>query len=183
MFTDFHSILAGLRNHFYQLLNIHGINNVRQTEIHTAKPLIPAPSAFKIEMAIEKLKSHKSSGIDQIPAEKIEEGDRKIRSEVHKLTNSIWDKEELPEEWKESFIVPICKKAYKTDCSNYRDITFANQVQNFIQNPAVKINSILNKEELPEEWKELIIVINYKKCDKTIIIEAYQFCQMLTKFY
>ena len=126
MFTDFHSILAGWRNHFYQLLNIHGINDVRQTEIHTAKPLIPAPSAFKIEMAIEKLKSHKSSGIDQIPAEKIEEGDRKIRSEVHKLTNSVWDKEELPEEWKESFIVPICKKAYKTDCSNYRDITFAN---------------------------------------------------------
>jgi hypothetical protein len=34
------------------------------------------------------------------------------------------------------------------------------------------INSILNKEELPEEWKELIIVINYKKCDKTIIIYA-----------
>jgi len=26
---------------------------------------------------------------------------------------------------------------------------------------------------LPEEWKESIIVPNYKKCDKTIIIEAY----------
>jgi hypothetical protein len=45
------------------------------------------------------------------------------------------------------------------------------------------INSILNKEELPEEWKESIIVPNYKKCDKTIIIEAYHICQIHTKFY
>ena len=45
------------------------------------------PSAFKVELAIEKLKSHKLSGIDQIPAEMIEAGGRKIRSEIHKLTN------------------------------------------------------------------------------------------------
>jgi hypothetical protein len=84
---------------------------------------VPEPSAFKVEMAIEKLKSHKSSGIDQVPAEKIEAGDRKIRSEIHKLTNSIWNKEELSEKWKESFIVPIYKKPYKTDCSNYRGVS------------------------------------------------------------
>jgi hypothetical protein len=59
MFRDFHSILASWRNHFSQLLNIHTINDVRQTEIHTAKPLVPKPSAFKFELAIEKLKSHK----------------------------------------------------------------------------------------------------------------------------
>ena len=85
MVTEFHSILAGWRNHFYQLLNIHGINDVRQTEIHTAKPLVPEPSAFKVEMAIEKLKSHKTSGIDQIPTEKIEAGDRKIGCVIHNL--------------------------------------------------------------------------------------------------
>jgi hypothetical protein len=36
---------------------------------------------------------------------------------------SIWNKEELPEEWKESVIVPIYKKGDKTDCSNYRGIS------------------------------------------------------------
>jgi len=30
-----------------------------------------------------------------------------MRSEIHELINSIWNKEELPEEWKESVIVPI----------------------------------------------------------------------------
>jgi hypothetical protein len=48
--------LARRRNHFSQLLNIHGVNDVRQTEVHTAEPLVPEPSASEVEMATEKLK-------------------------------------------------------------------------------------------------------------------------------
>jgi hypothetical protein len=54
-------------------------------------------------LAIEKLKSNKSPGIDQIPAALIKAGSRKIHSEIHKLLISIWNKEELPE-WKELII-------------------------------------------------------------------------------
>jgi hypothetical protein len=57
--------LARKRNYFSQLLNVHQVNDVRQTEIHTTEPLVPEPSAFEVDMAIEKLKSHKSLGIDQ----------------------------------------------------------------------------------------------------------------------
>jgi hypothetical protein len=56
--TDPHSILARWRNHFSQLLKVHGIHNVWQTEIHTAEPLKPEPSIFKVEMVLEKLKRH-----------------------------------------------------------------------------------------------------------------------------
>jgi hypothetical protein len=31
--------------------------------------------------------------------------------------------EELPEEWKESIIIPIYKKSDKTNCGNYKGIT------------------------------------------------------------
>jgi hypothetical protein len=62
------------RNGFSQLLNVHGDNDVRQAEINTAEPLVPEPSAFEVEMAIEKLKRYKSPGIDQIPAELIKAG-------------------------------------------------------------------------------------------------------------
>jgi len=45
-------------------VNVHGVHDGKQTEIHTAEPLVPEPSAFKVELAIEKLKSHISPGID-----------------------------------------------------------------------------------------------------------------------
>jgi hypothetical protein len=44
-------------------------------------------------MAIEKLKGHKSPGIDHIPEELIKAGVRTIRFEIHKLTISISNKE------------------------------------------------------------------------------------------
>ena len=89
-----HSILARWRNYFSQILNVNEVNIVRETEIHTAEPLIPEPSASEFELAIEKLKSHESPGIDQIPAEPIKARHRTIRSEIHKLIISIWNKEE-----------------------------------------------------------------------------------------
>jgi hypothetical protein len=50
---------------------------------------VPEPSAFEVDMAIEKLKGHKSPGIDQIPAELIKAGGRIFVSEIHKLIISI----------------------------------------------------------------------------------------------
>jgi len=114
-----HSIVARWRNYFSQLFNVHGVKVVRQAEIHTAEPLVPEPSAAEFELAIDKLKSHKSPSIDQIPAELIKAGGRTICLDIHKLITSIWKKEELPEEWKNSIIVPIHKKGDKTDCNNY----------------------------------------------------------------
>jgi hypothetical protein len=61
-------------------LNVYGVNDVRQTE-HTAQP-----SAFEVEMAVEKLKRRKSPGIDQIATELIKAEGRTIRSEVRKLS-------------------------------------------------------------------------------------------------
>jgi hypothetical protein len=58
-------------------------------------------------------------GHDQIPAELIQAGSETLEPAIHKLINCIWGKEELPNQWKESFIVPIYKKGNKTDCSNY----------------------------------------------------------------
>jgi bisphosphoglycerate-dependent phosphoglycerate mutase len=91
--ADSNSILARWRNHFSQMLNVHGINDVRQTEIHTANPLVLELSANESEMAIEKLKRHKSPYINPIPAKVNKAGSSKIPSEVHKLINSIWNKE------------------------------------------------------------------------------------------
>ena len=47
---DFISIVTKWRNHFSQLLNVHGFNDVRQIEIHTEEPLVHEPSACELEV-------------------------------------------------------------------------------------------------------------------------------------
>ena len=42
---------------------------------------------------------------------------------IAEVKNSIQNKEELPEEWEVSIIVPIYKMGDKIDCNNYRGIS------------------------------------------------------------
>jgi hypothetical protein len=58
---------------------------------------------------------YKSPGSDQLLAELIQGGGKILQYAIHKLINSVWNKEELPVQWKESIIVPIHKKGEKTD--------------------------------------------------------------------
>jgi hypothetical protein len=110
------------KSYFSQLLNVQIFNDVRQIEVHTAEPLVPGPSHLEVEIAFAKLKKYKSSGSDEIPAELIQAERELLLSVFHKLFNSVWNKEELPDQWKESIIAPIHKKGDKTDCNNYRGI-------------------------------------------------------------
>jgi len=56
IWLDSHSILARWRNLFSQLLNVRGVNDVMHTEIQTAEQLVPEPSAYEVELPIEKLR-------------------------------------------------------------------------------------------------------------------------------
>jgi hypothetical protein len=40
----------------------------------------------------------KSPGVDHISAELIETGGREVLSDIHQVINSIWDKEECPQQ-------------------------------------------------------------------------------------
>jgi hypothetical protein len=48
-----------------------GLKLLGRQKYTTTKPLVPEPSANEFKLAIEKLKRHKSPGIDKIPAELI----------------------------------------------------------------------------------------------------------------
>jgi hypothetical protein len=65
------------------------------------------------------LKKYKSPGSDKIRAELIHAGSKTLQPEIHKLINSVCNKEELPDQWKESIVVPVHKEGDKTDYTNY----------------------------------------------------------------
>jgi len=140
------------RNYFSQLFNVHGVKDVKQAEIHTAEPLVPEPSAAEVELAIDKLKSHKSPDTDQILAELIKAGGRTFCLEIHKLITSIWKKEKLPEEWKESIIIPIHKKGDKIDCSNYRGISLLPTTYKILPNILLSRLIPYAKEIIRDHW-------------------------------
>jgi hypothetical protein len=57
-----------------------------------------------------------------------------LTSAIHKLINSIWNKEEFPDQWKESIILPIHKKSDKTECNNYRGISLLSTSYKIVSN-------------------------------------------------
>jgi len=94
----------------WQVLNVHGVHDVRQRDTHTAEQWVSETSLVKVEIATGMLKNYKCPGTDQIPAEFIKAGGEMLCSEIHKLICFTWNKEELPQEWKKYLIVPIHKK-------------------------------------------------------------------------
>jgi hypothetical protein len=84
---------------------------------------VPGPNHLEDDIAIAKLKKYKSPGSDQIPAELIQAGGETLVSVIQKLVSSVWNKEELPDQWRESIIEPVYKTGDKTDRNNYRGIS------------------------------------------------------------
>jgi len=64
----------------------------------------------------------------------IKAGGKTIRYETNKLIISIWSKEELPEDWKESIVVTVYKKGDNTDCNNYRGISLLRTTYRILSN-------------------------------------------------
>ena len=74
--------------------------------------------------AIACLKDGKAPGGDGIPAEVWKHGGDNLFSRLHQLITNAWEVGSLPEAWKDASIITIYKKGDRTDCGNYRGISF-----------------------------------------------------------
>jgi hypothetical protein len=77
---------------------------------------------------------YKSPGSDEIPAELIQAGGEILCSKIHTLIDSILNKEKLPDQWKESIIVPVHKKGGKPNFSNYYGISLLSTSYKIVSN-------------------------------------------------
>jgi hypothetical protein len=50
---DSHGILAGWRNLFSQLLNVHGVKDVKHTETYTTEPIVFEPIAVMLRRVLK----------------------------------------------------------------------------------------------------------------------------------
>jgi hypothetical protein len=85
-------------------------------------------------MAFEKLKRHKSPGIDQIPAQLIKAEGRTIRSEIHKLIISIWNRRNCLRSGRSQSLYLFIRRVIKTEYSNYRSISLLSTTYTILSN-------------------------------------------------
>ena len=113
--------------HFRELLNRPTPDSPQ--DIPPAETELPIncdkPSKAEIKKAIMTLRSGKAAGPDEIPAEAIKADIDTAVKMLYSLFSKIWEKEEVPAQWKEGIIIRLPTKHKKgdlRDCSNYRGI-------------------------------------------------------------
>lgn len=89
---------------------------------------VQEPMETEIEEAIRLMKNNKSPGEDGITAELIKYGGKPLMKVITRLIVEIWQKVQMPEEWRVAILCPIFKKGDKTICENYRGIGLLNIV-------------------------------------------------------
>ena len=113
--------------HFEELLNRPAPQN--QPDIQPAETYLPIDcnkptrEEIKKKKAIAHMKNGKVAGPDGIPAEALKADVNTLVEMLYSLFEEIWEKEEIPAEWKEGYLIKIPKKGDLSRCDNYRGIT------------------------------------------------------------
>lgn len=81
-----------------------------------------SPTKTEIRKAIKALRGGKAEGPDGIPAEALKADIETSTNMLHHLIQTIWEKENVPSDWKDGHIVKIPKKGDLRECKNYRGI-------------------------------------------------------------
>jgi len=74
------------------------------------------------------------AGPDGIHLELIKYGGNKLLNRMYELVRQIWQEERIPEEWKETIIVPIHKRGDRDRCENNRGIALGNPAYKILSN-------------------------------------------------
>ena len=80
-------------------------------------------SKEEIKRALNKLNLCSAPGINNIPSDVLKADISAATDVLYNLLNEVWDKEEIPTEWKTGVLVTIPKKGNLSECKNWRGIT------------------------------------------------------------
>ncbi|KAL4082900.1 hypothetical protein QTP88_029554 [Uroleucon formosanum] len=127
LLTDRDDIVEEWAQYFDQLLNCREPSNPFLFEDKEPnREDYPEPTIEEVAKQIKTLKNHKAPGEDGITGELLKTGAENLVKYIHRLISLIWEKEEIPKEWKTALVYPIHKKGDKQTCNNYRGIALLN---------------------------------------------------------
>jgi hypothetical protein len=80
-------------------------------------------TADRVSECLNELKIKNCEGYDRIPMRILKDGASILRNPLSVLFERIYEKKEIPEQWKVAKIIPLHKKGNKQDVANYRPIS------------------------------------------------------------
>jgi len=76
----------------------------------------------EIKWVLESITKNKTTGGDGIPADLFKILKDDAVKVLHSTCQQIWKTQQWPQDWKRSVFIPIPKKGYAKECSNYHTI-------------------------------------------------------------
>lgn len=115
-------------------------------EIRTLASPIRVKSA-EVKQICQNLKNRKSPGPGNIPPELLKYGTDKLYRQLTSLFQKCLNGENIPEEWRTSYITTIHKKGSKDICDNYRGIAVLSSIS--------RVYGKLVKRRIEDEYRDI----------------------------
>lgn len=144
------------KEHFSTLLNRPSSVSPEALDLIPQKPVIDSldlpPTLDEVEKAIKQTSSGKAPGMDGIPAEVYKAVGPEALEAFHSIITSIWEEEEIPQEFRDATIVSLYKnKGSKSDCGNYRGISLLSIAGKILARIILnRLITSISEENLPE---------------------------------
>lgn len=84
----------------------HGHSGPSSEPVH----LDTSPPSEMVVKEISILKKYKAAGLDRLSTSFFKDGSKALTSELTKILGAIWERKEIPKDWREPVIVPTYKK-------------------------------------------------------------------------
>ena len=81
-----------------------------------------------MKKAIQRLKSGKAAGVDDVLAEMLKAAEQEITPFLTKYFNVLFSSSQFPSEWTKAIIIPLHKKGDVNNPDNYRGISLLSVV-------------------------------------------------------
>ena len=96
-------------------------NSLNDPDNHNSVVIHLEPDILECEVkwALGSITTNKASGGDGIPTELFQTLKDDVVKVLHSICQQIWETHQWSQDWKRSLFIPILKKGYSKECSNY----------------------------------------------------------------
>ena len=143
------------------------------------------------------MKNNKAPGADSVVNEFLKYGGSEVRNKLLKIMNMIFEKGEVPKDFRKTLIKPLYKKSDKSECRNYRGISLVSVGSKLLSNMILfrlrdAVDNVLREEQqcgfrkgrgcVDQIFTLILIIEKCLSCQTPLVLCFIDYEQMLNSF-